>query len=180
MIFFTSDHHFDETRITPDFNPFFRPFKSVREQNEVMIRLINDMVGEDDELFHIGDVAVTVEGIALMDHVHCKNKTLILGNYDVDKPEKMEALKTRFSRIEESLCMELPEVTLHLNHYPIKAVPHMFNIVGHIHGLWKVQPNMVNVGVDAWHFRPVRLDTILFIKNAIENHYDKNVFPCCD
>ena len=35
---------------------------------------------------------------------------------------------------------------------------------------------MINVGVDAWHFKPVSLEEILFTKKAIECHYDDNVF----
>ena len=54
----------------------------------------------------------------------------------------------------------------------------MFNIVGHIHSLWKVQRNMVNVSTDIWNFSPVSEDKILFIRNAIENFYDENVFLC--
>lgn len=180
MIYFTSDHHWNETRITPSFNPFFRPFKSVEEQNELMLANINSTVKEDDELYHLGDVSIDASGIELMDRVFCKNRTLILGNYDVDIPEKMPMLMRAFNdRVFETLDLPLPDGTsLHMNHYPTKAVKDKFNIVGHIHGLWKVQPNMVNVGVDAWHFLPVSMDQILFIKNAIENHYDDNVFPC--
>jgi len=52
----------------------------------------------------------------------------------------------------------------------------MFNICGHIHGLWKVQRNMINVGVDAWHFIPVSEEQIIFYMNGIKKHYDANVF----
>lgn len=182
MKFFLSDTHFGETRITPAFNPFFRPFKSVEEQDDIMVERINEVVGKNDELYHLGDVAYTVEGISCMDRIKCQNRTLILGNYDVDKPEKMPLLQQAFNNMvfDSSELKVADDIWVHMHHYPTKAVPHMFNIVGHIHGLWKVQPNMVNVGVDAWHFRPVSLDTILFVKTAIEKHYDKNVFPCCD
>ncbi|MDI6738323.1 MAG: hypothetical protein QME12_07475, partial [Nanoarchaeota archaeon] len=69
----------------------------------------------------------------------------------------------------------------YLNHYPVNHVPDKFNIVGHIHSLWKVKPNMVNVGADAWHFRPVSEAEILFVHNAIaKGYYDANVFVCCE
>jgi len=35
---------------------------------------------------------------------------------------------------------------------------------------------MINVGVDAWNYSPIDLDKIFFTKNAIEKHYDSNVF----
>lgn len=184
MIYFLSDTHWGETRITPAFNPFFRPFKSVEEQNETMIANINSIVNEDDELYHLGDVAYTVDGIACMDRINCKNRTLILGNYDLDDPAKMPLLQTAFNgQVYDSMLRQFEGVTMYLNHYPIKgakhssAMPHALSIVGHIHGLWKVQPNMINVGVDAWHFRPVSLTEILFVKNAMGEHYDENVFP---
>ncbi len=180
MIYWISDSHFEETRITPEFNPFFRPFKSVEEQNETMIANINSIVKEDDELYHIGDVSVTVEGIRCMDRINCKNRTLILGNYDVDNSDKMpELMRTFNDRVFESYDLKLDDgIILHMNHYPTKAVEGKFNIVGHVHGLWRVQPNMINVGLDAWHFLPVSLTEILFVKNRIEKHYDANVFPC--
>ncbi len=185
MIYFTSDSHWNETRITPSFNPFFRPFKSVEEQNERMLANINSTVNEDDELYHLGDVSIDVAGIEFMDRVKCKNRTLILGNYDVDIPEKMPLLQAAFNgQVHDSIVRQFDGTTMYLNHYPTNGakhsavMPHALNIVGHIHGLWKVQPNMINVGLDAWHFKPVSLNEILFIKNAIENHYDDNVFPC--
>jgi len=187
MTYFLSDTHWGETRITPAFNPFFRPFKSVEEQNETMVERINEVVGENDELYHLGDVAYTVEGISFMDRIKCKNRTLILGNYDVDVPEKMPLLHAAFNgQVFDSMLRQFEGVLMYLNHYPVNGAkhsadwPHALSIVGHIHGLWKVQPNMINVGVDAWHFRPVSLTEILFVYNAIQHHYDKHVFPCCE
>lgn len=179
MIYLTSDWHFNEHRITPEFNPFFRPFKSVEEQNKTIISNINSVVKEDDELYHLGDLSIDVDGIELMDQITCKNRTLILGNYDVDIPEKMPLLMRAFNnKVFNHLDLNLQDGTaIHLNHYPSNAVDGKLNIVGHIHGLWRVQPNMINVGVDAWHFLPVSMNEILFTKNAIENHYDENVFP---
>lgn len=55
--------------------------------------------------------------------------------------------------------------------------PTSFCLTGHIHSLWKVQPKMINVGVDAWNYRPVSEDEILFCWNAMQNFYDENVFP---
>jgi len=178
MKWFTSDWHFNESRITKEFNPFFRPFSSIEEQNEVIISRMNEMISPDDEIYHLGDVSIDIEGIDLLDRINCKNRTLILGNYDLDDWKKMPILKEKFSEIYDSLELEVEGIKIYLNHYPTNMVEDRFNIVGHIHGLWKVQPNMVNVGVDAWHFKPVSFDEIKFVKTAIEKHYDKNVFPC--
>ena len=63
-----------------------------------------------------------------------------------------------------------------VNHYPEHGSKEMFNIVGHIHGLWRVQWNMINVSTDAWNYTPVSEDTIKFCMNAIDKFYDINVF----
>ncbi len=35
---------------------------------------------------------------------------------------------------------------------------------------------MINVGCDAWHFKPISIDQVMFSKNGIEKYYDINVF----
>ncbi|MGF2075493.1 hypothetical protein, partial [Enterococcus casseliflavus] len=41
---------------------------------------------------------------------------------------------------------------------------------------WKVQLNMVNVGVDANHFYPHALDNMRFFLQAISDFYDDDVW----
>lgn len=78
----------------------------------------------------------------------------------------------------------LDKFTVLLNHYPTKCIEEMrkdagihFSITGHIHSLWKVQRKMINASTDAWHFKPVSSEEILFCWNAMQNFYDENVFP---
>jgi calcineurin-like phosphoesterase family protein len=182
-IFFTSDWHLNEQRIF-DFNPFFRPFKSVKEQNETIINNCNALLSKGDHLYHLGDVGMDIEGIEMLDKIKCKKRTLVLGNYDTDDIEKMAILSKHFDYIVSEDNIKINNRPFYLNHYPTNAAKYlqgkderMFGIVGHIHGLWKVQPTMINVGVDAWHFKPISQDTILFQANAIEHYYDENVFP---
>jgi len=177
MRYFTSDWHLNEKRIG-DFNPFFRPFKSITEQNDTILGNLNETVQPDDELYHLGDVAMDEEGIKLLDRIRCKKRILIVGNYDEDKLDK---LTKYFDSLKREMDLKVGDVDCYLNHYPVKGVVDRFNITGHIHSLWKVKPNMVNVGVDAWHFRPVSEKEILFVHNAIvKGYYDANVFVGCN
>lgn len=173
--YFTSDWHLNEKRIGKQ-NLFFRPFETVDEQNRTIIDNLNKLVKENDELYMVGDACMDLEAIALLEEIKCKNRTLIVGNYDEDK---LDALKPHFQVVAEELKLKVGSLDCYLNHYPVNHVADRFNIVGHIHGLWKVKPNMVNVSVDAWHFRPVSEQEILFIRNAIEHYYDANVFVGC-
>lgn len=63
-----------------------------------------------------------------------------------------------------------------LTHYPTKSTPNCFNLVGHIHGAWKVQKNMLNVGVDVHQFNMVSAEKVKFYKTAIKDYYDDDVW----
>ena len=53
-IFFVSDTHFSHENIIKYCK---RPFKSIEENDEVLIRRWNEKVPEDGIVFHLGDVA---------------------------------------------------------------------------------------------------------------------------
>ena len=72
--------------------------------------------------------------------------------------------------------LKTDKIFVHLNHYPVEARPDIFNLVGHIHSLWKVQRNMINVSTEAWSYFPVSIEKIEFTIEAIKKHYDQNVF----
>ena len=63
-----------------------------------------------------------------------------------------------------------------MTHYPTTTRQDIFNLVGHIHDAWKFQPNMINVGVDVNHFRPVNADEIIYFYNAIMTHFDQDIW----
>lgn len=55
-LFFTSDHHFGHENIIRFCN---RPFENVREMNEVLIERWNEKIKSNDEVYHLGDFALT-------------------------------------------------------------------------------------------------------------------------
>jgi len=177
MIFFTSDTHFREKRL----ELFYRPFKTTEESDSTLVNGWNKMVGENDEVYFLGDFIGPDENNekTLSEIVPKLNGKihLVKGNYD-ELPD--EVYEKYFASVSDSLTMRVKKgdksINLYLNHFPSKGRKDMMNIVGHIHSLFKVQRNMVNVGCDAWHFRPVSLDQLLFIINGIQNHFDENVF----
>jgi calcineurin-like phosphoesterase family protein len=170
--FFTSDTHFSDDR----FNLFYRPFKTVQEQEDYIVEKWNSVVGPEDEVYHVGDFATTDEGLEVVKRLNGKI-TLIRGNYDDPRPAEklMELFDDVCTAMDIWIGGDEGEY-VKLNHYPEKAEVGMFNIVGHIHGLWKVQRNMINVSTDAWHFTPVSEDQIVFAMTAIRKYYDDNVF----
>lgn len=165
---FISDPHFNDNR----FNIFFRPFTSVEEQNETLIKNWNSVVGVNDLVYVVGDFTTNDEGVKYLDRLN-GIKILVVGNYD---QPRLGLLISKFESVVENCQIEINGKEVWLNHYPTLAVPNKFNICGHIHSLWKVQRNMVNVSVEAWNYTPVSEEQIIICMNAIEKHYDANVF----
>ena len=176
MIYFTSDLHFCDERL----NLFGREnFTDSEEVDNLIIKNWNNTVSDDDTVYVLGDVSLTRDGLEKINL--CKGrKYLIKGNYDeygsAKYPVDDALLKNYFEQVYSFYYLRTEKRTFYLNHYPTRAQHDHVNLCGHIHGLWRVQRNMINVGVDANGYFPVSLDKIEFILNGILNHYDENVF----
>lgn len=188
MLYFTSDWHFGEDRIGVNgkANVFYRPFSSVKQQNEqIAHQLLNGNFKNGDTLYHLGDVVYEINEdsrkwmSAIREKFNRSKLILIEGNYDV---EKLDFLGEYFDDIHKDYRLDYFEFgSVYMNHYPTKTLAGLseakLGITGHVHSLWKVQKHLINVGVDAWHFRPVSEEEIRFCHHAIEKIYDNDVFP---
>lgn len=191
MIYYTSDWHLGDDRLGINDKPnvFYRPFSSVEENNRVIMKNLYNVFKDGDILWHLGDVIVDdLEGseanLMQMRSMYPNSQfNLVLGNYDTDKTD---LLGKYFHNIHEdfNLLSFSDNLLIYLNHYPSKCKEkicnesgeYTFAITGHIHSLWKVKRNIINVGVDAWHFKPVSHNEIMFCWNAMQNHYDNDVY----
>lgn len=169
--YFTSDWHFNELRkktiILGKSLNFSKLFSSVKEQDEAILRGLNNTVKMGDTLYVIGDVSKNLEGIKLVDRIKCKNRILIKGNHDEDK---LEELARYFDELKEDMELDVKGIPSYLVHYPVYQRDDRFNIVGHIHGSWRTQPNVVNVGVDIWDFKPVSEEEISNVYRSMADH----------
>lgn len=191
MIYYTSDWHLGDDRLGINGKPnvFYRPFSSVEENNSTIMKNLYKDFRDGDILWHLGDVIVSningsVAHLEQMRSMYPNSKfNLIVGNYDADK---IHILSKYFDDIhnEFNLVSFSDNLLIYLNHYPTKCKEKLismkdeytFAITGHIHSLWKVKRNIINVGVDAWHFKPVSHNQLMFCWNAMENNYDNDVF----
>jgi calcineurin-like phosphoesterase family protein len=170
MIYFTSDTHFGDKRL----DLFHRDLIGLNtKQIDLLIYTNLSKLNPMDTLYHLGDVSLSEEGYGFIKRLNFK-KILIKGNYDEKSDDSL--LKEVFDEVYDELIINIDGIDFYLNHYPKNKKDDMFNLTGHIHGLWKVQRNSINVGCDAWHMQPISEKKILFTRNAILNHYDENVF----
>jgi calcineurin-like phosphoesterase family protein len=168
---FTSDLHFGDSRL----NLYSRDIVATTsdEIDELIIKNYNEVVGPDDIVYFLGDIIFDPAKLDIVSRL-TGYKILIKGNYDENINDDL--LKKYFDEVYDTLVIKINDADVFLNHYPTKCVDDMFNITGHIHALWRVQRNALNVGTDAWHFFPISEDTVKFYINGIKNYYDKNVF----
>ena len=172
-IFFTSDTHFGSERTLLLSR---RPFVSVAEMDKTLIANWNEKITAQDTVYHLGDFG----DLTSLQYINGKIN-LISGNYECklmqNNKEYLEELKRCFSRVADNDTIILKDgAPVFLTHKPSDCRKDMFNLFGHIHGLRKVSPNGLNVGVDANHFYPLAEDDVLFFKDAILHGYDYEVF----
>lgn len=167
MIYFTSDTHFNQQR-TLELSR--RPFDSVEHMNKVLINNWNSIVKPGDTVYHLGDFG----DISYREYLNGRI-ILLVGNYEL-KDYTYSELNEYFDIIEEPTEVVIGDHNFYLVHEPADQHPYKFNLFGHIHKLQMVKRNGLNVGVDCHNFKPISLEEVLWYKNAIENHYDYNVF----
>ena len=156
--YFTADTHFGHGGAL---GLYRRPFASVAAMDAAMVAGWQDIVGADDEVWHLGDFAVgrRVDAAGLLAALPGR-KHLVTGNND---PASTTALPG-WASVQAYAETEVGGIRLVLCHYAFRTWRDMgrgaWNLHGHSHGRLKPLPHQVDVGVDGWGFRPVTLDRL--------------------
>jgi calcineurin-like phosphoesterase family protein len=158
--FFTSDTHFgDARRIRVD----KRPFKTIGEHDVALIARWNAIVRPNDDVYHLGDFALTNDAAAIYVWLAALNgrKHLIVGNNDSAAVIESKA----WASVAHYAEITLDDRLLILCHYPFRtwhnSTKGAIDIHGHSHGKLKELPRQYDVGVDVFDYRPVTLAEIL-------------------
>ena len=153
-----------------------RPFELLEDMNRTLIDNINNNVGQDDILIHLGDWSFGgFESIeAFRNRIICKNIYLVLGNHDHHIDRNRENCQKHFICVNDLVQFVLryldrnKEDTIQaftLCHYPISSWNGMNDGVIHLHGHVHL-PNdkkfgrgkKMDVGVDGHpEFRPYNI-----------------------
>tara|TARA_Y100000034_G_C6886781_1_gene407256 strand:+ start:322 stop:966 length:645 start_codon:yes stop_codon:yes gene_type:complete len=158
MDFFTSDLHLGHFNVIKWCN---RPFSSVDEMNEELIKRWNETVKDTDTVYVVGDMCLCRSDVAET-YVKRLNgyKILIKGNHD--RGEKT-MLKMGFDEFHKKLTYDMPDGRKALiQHRPVSKClieDHDLLIHGHIHVTENFK-DRVNVSCDMWDFKPVSIEEI--------------------
>jgi calcineurin-like phosphoesterase family protein len=145
-----------------------RPFKDVEDMNKKIISNHNARVKPEDTVFFLGDFCFRNtsggkkgEGTLTRAEEYLKQLNgkfvFISGNHDYNNGIN--------SKI-HSAVIEYGGQQIYLVHDPADYSQHFaLNFVGHVHNSWECKKLiddtiLVNVGVDAWNFKPVSFEEI--------------------
>lgn len=181
-IWFTSDTHFHHENILRFCN---RPFASITEMNEELIRRWNETVPVDGIVFHLGDFCFggSKEWNDVLYRLNGKIY-LILGNHDMKSIR--QGYMGRFEHVTQQMCIRVAGQTLVLNHNPFLAYGgayrDVWQLFGHVHSgprantgldhprLQYLFPRQYDVGVDNNDYHPI---TFYEVKSKIEEQIRK-------
>jgi calcineurin-like phosphoesterase family protein len=157
-LFFTADTHFGDHRTI---NIHRRPFASVSEMDEALVQAWNAVVGENDEVWHLGDVARRASDVPALLTLLNGTKHLVRGNNDAVATGEADG----WASVQDYAELIVDGHLLVLCHYPFRSWNSQHrrarNLHGHSHGKLKPLPGQHDVGVDAQGYRPVTLADLL-------------------
>ena len=166
MIYFTSDLHFGHEAVIEKCN---RPFSSVEEMNETLIKNWNKVVMPDDDVYILGDMIFRAEQPPqdFLKRLRGK-KHLIFGNHDVSWIKEVN-LSDYFVEWGDYLLVNSGAWKATLCHFPQLHGNGKYLIHGHLHNrrtdwywpFYKDFDRALNAGVEINDFRPVTITQLI-------------------
>jgi len=156
----TSDTHFGHENIIRYCG---RPFKSLKEMDETLVKNWNSRVSKGDTVYFLGDFcfkksteAPNANAFEYYREQLNGNIVFIGGNHD---------RQNRNKTILQGCVVCLGGQQIYLVHDPKHMNPaYKLGFCGHVHEKWKIVKYgptvIVNVGVDQWNFFPIEINQI--------------------
>jgi calcineurin-like phosphoesterase family protein len=194
QLFFTSDTHYNHKNICRGVTAWrrqdgsiptdqTRDFKTLEHMNSTIVNNINNKVGQDDILIHLGDWSFGgFEYIKeFRDRINCKNIYVLYGNHDHHIENNRNEIQNIFTNTFQYAVLEVTKpshpiltqskTTKHefvLMHYPLTSWHDMnkgrMHLFGHVHlpkGKNVMGGRAMDVGMDGNNLTPYSLSEIL-------------------
>lgn len=171
-VYFTGDTHFSHKNIIKYDS---RPYSSVEEMNEALIKNWNAIVQTTDSVYHLGDVGIGRPAAlrAILDRLNGKI-FLIRGNHDKTAEHKL--CRDRFEWIKDyHFAVFNDGIKIALFHYALRVWDRShrgaWNLYGHSHGRLKpIEGSLsLDIGVNSWDYKPVSLSTLQSVMQQQQN-----------
>jgi calcineurin-like phosphoesterase family protein len=172
-LFFTSDPHYGHENILKYCH---RPFSSIEEHDEELIRLWNETVPEDGIVFILGDIGFCSETYlkTILNRLNGKIYWII-GNHDWRRITP--GIMNRFECITQQMVITVDNKLVYLNHFPFLCYPDsdrhpVYQFFGHVHSgplsgssdiskLVHLNKRQYDVGLDNNEYKPISFQDIM-------------------
>lgn len=166
---YIADLHFGHEKVI-EFDK--RPFQSVNQMDEELIKLWNESVANRDDIYIVGDFMFRSDKDYSWYLSRLKGrKHLIIGNHDY-KLLKDSKAQSYFESIHHMMSVKDDNREVILCHYPMLEWRGYFrgslHVFGHIHEATHsfyqyicTQPNMLNAGASIINYRPASLQELI-------------------
>jgi calcineurin-like phosphoesterase family protein len=194
-LWFTSDTHYNHANICSSTTKWtdpvtIREFKSLEHMNSHLVGNINEVVGQDDVLFHLGDWSFGgFESIEqFRNQIVCQNVHIVTGNHDHHIQNNRGDCQNLFSSVNKYVELnvkwpvgpEMHDANFVLMHFPIASWNNMARGAIHLHGHVHFNPNvrlqegkMMDVGCEGNNLYPIDMSEVLSI---MKNRPVKSLF----
>jgi calcineurin-like phosphoesterase family protein len=139
--------------------------------NETIIKNWNAAINKNDIVYHLGDIGFptpqhNVKGQKLIEIINKLNGEIILIKGNHDHTSTIKQIKSKIISYQDELILDINnDLILVLNHYySSKPNKKYWSLYGHNHTTQtpvNKKYKTINVGVDAWSFSPISLNTII-------------------
>lgn len=160
--FFISDTHFSHANILK-FEPFYRPFTTIEDHDQELIKRWNNVVNPKDIVYHLGDVVFGKDNMWKIGYLN-GDKRLIMGNHDCYSTAEYLKYFTKLYG-----CLQWQGFCI-LSHIPVNPQQlgnrYKYNLHGHLHSKNvkitddKNDSNYVNVSVEQINLTPISWDEL--------------------
>lgn len=155
--FFISDTHLSHQNILK-FEPYHRPFDTIDEHDQELIKRWNSVVREKDIVYHLGDVIFGKDNMWKLGHLN-GDKRLVMGNHDC---YQTASYLQYFTKLYGCLQWQGFCVLSHIPVHPDQLQNRFkYNIHGHKHShvvldkFGKPDPRYINVSVEQINLTPI-------------------------
>lgn len=191
---FTSDLHFGHVNIIQYCD---RPFAGVEKMNEALVERWNEVVADGDTVWVLGDVAMgrIAETLPLVGRLRGR-AVMLTGNHDRcwagNGPKAADwvqrYLDAGFAEVHQgTVAMTVGGHQVLACHFPYRGDSQEIDryldarptdgggwlLHGHVHEQWRQHGRMINVGCDAWDYRPVADATLAALIEAGPRDLDR-------
>lgn len=190
-IWFTSDYHMGHRNIIGLCD---RPFADIMEMESEIIKRHNAIVGPDDVVYDLGDFAYRCSAEHAVECLRALKgrRTMLWGNHD--KPLRQAVRRGLLDdlvgvgkitfvgdpepQFQTGLNVVIENQRIVLAHYAQRTWQGSFrgawHLYGHSHGNLPPFRKSMDVGVDAWDFRPVSFEEIRARMNEVTEAFSED------